>query len=114
MSKFDEKVELYTKDIEKFNNGICDVELLKKVVKGLGPSIYNNDSERVSCSDNEELARVRENFLKKKLSLTNSDEELDQSIKEVCEQLGSANKNKFRATFYYLLVKKYGAEAVYA
>ena len=114
MSQFDEKVELYTKDVENFNNGVCDVELLKKVAKGLGPSIYNNDSERVSCSDSEELSRVRENFLKKKLALKNSDDELNQSIKEVCEQLGSSNKNKFRATFYYLLVKKYSAEAVYA
>ncbi len=113
MSQFDEKLALYSKELEKFDSE-CDLELLKKVTKGLGPSIYKNDSERVSCSDAEELSRVRENFLKKKLNLKNSDDELDQAIKEVCEQLGSSNKNKFRAIFYYLLVKKFNSESIYS
>jgi hypothetical protein len=49
----------------------------------------------------------------KKLGLDDSPA-LDAAIKEVCEQLGSANRNKYRAIFYYLLVKKFGKEAVYA
>ena len=34
----------------------------------------------VSFTDKEEVARVRNNFLKKKLGLTNSDGELDKAI----------------------------------
>ena len=36
------------------------------------------------------------------------DPELDAAIKEVCEQLGSSNRNKYRGMFYYLLAVKFG------
>ncbi|MCB0265218.1 MAG: DUF2853 family protein [Calditrichia bacterium] len=112
MSKFDEALERYQGEMSKL--GIkCDVDLLKKVAKGLGPSIYNEDSSKVSCSDKEELARVKNNFLLKKLGMKDSPE-LDAAIQDVCQQLGSANRNKFRAMFYYLLVKKLGKESFYA
>ncbi|MCB0300630.1 MAG: DUF2853 family protein [Calditrichaeota bacterium] len=112
MSKFDEALERYQGEMSKL--GIkCDVDLLKKVAEGLGPSIYNEDSSKVSCSDKEELARVKNNFLLKKLGMKDSPE-LDAAIQDVCQQLGSANRNKFRAMFYYLLVKKLGKESFYA
>ncbi|MCB0287295.1 MAG: DUF2853 family protein [Calditrichaeota bacterium] len=112
MSKFDEALERYQGEMSKL--GIkCDVDLLKKVAKGLGPSIYNEDSSKVSCSDKEELARVKNNFLLKKLGMKDSPA-LDAAIQDVCQQLGSANRNKFRAMFYYLLVKKLGKESFYA
>ena len=112
MSKFDEALERYQGEMSKL--GIkWDVDLLKKVAKGLGPSIYNEDSSKVSCSDKEELARVKNNFLLKKLGMKDSPE-LDAAIQDVCQQLGSANRNKFRAMFYYLLVKKLGKESFYA
>ena len=113
MSKKDEKIALYQKAAADLKLGL-DKELIAKVTNGLGPSIYNKDAETVSCSDASELARVRENFLKKKLGLTESDEKLDAAIKEVCEKMGSSNRNKYRALFYALLVKKYGKESVYA
>lgn len=112
MSKFDEAVERYQAEMSKLGIS-CDVDLLKKVAKGLGPSIYNEDSSKVSCSDKEELARVKNNFLLKKLGMSDSPA-LDAAIQAVCEQLGSANRNKFRAMFYYLLVKKLGKESFYA
>ncbi len=112
MSKFDEAIERYQAEMSKMGMN-CDVDLLKKVAKGLGPSIYNQDASTVSCSDQSELDRVKKNFLIKKLGLKDGPE-LDAAIKEVCEQFGSANRNKYRAVFYYQLVKKFRKESVYA
>ncbi len=113
MSKLDEKIELYNSKIKDMDAGY-DAELLTKVTKGLGPSIYKKDAETIACSDAGELDRVRESFLKKKLALTNTDDELDAAIKEVCQKMGSSNKNKYRAIFYYFLAVKYNKQSVYA
>ncbi len=113
MSKLTEKIELYTESSKKLGLGLSE-DFIAKVTKGLGPSIYNKDAESVSCSSKDELARVRDNFLKKKLGLKDSDEKLDAAIKEVCEKLGSSNRNKYRSLFYALLAKKFGKESVYA
>ena len=58
------------------------------------------------------LDRVKANFLIKKLGLADGPA-LDAAIKEVCEAMGSANRNKYRALFYAALVKKFGKESVY-
>ena len=113
MSKRDEKIALYTEEAAKFNDSV-DADLLAKVTIGLGPSIYKVDAEKVSCSDQTELDRVRENFLIKKLSLTNSADEQNAAIKEVCEAMGSSNRNKYRAVFYYMLTVKFNKASVYA
>jgi len=113
MSKTDDKIQNYTQNAKDLGLNI-DSELLAKVTKGLGPSIHNKDAETVSCSDASELDRVRENFLKKKLGLTNPDDELDASIKEVCQEMGTSNRNKYRAIFYTLLVNKFNKESIYA
>lgn len=114
MSKFDDLLVKYkaelggTRDV----SGV-DEALLTAVTKSLGPSIYNDDSSRVSCSDKTELDRVKNNFLIGKMGLADSPK-LDTALQEVCEQMGSANRNKFRAIFYYLLVKKLGLESKFA
>ncbi|WP_457608674.1 DUF2853 family protein [Nitratifractor sp.] len=113
MSKKEEKIAHYQKAAKDLKLGLDD-GFIAKVTDGLGPSIYNKDAETVSCSDASELARVRENFLKKKLGLKEADDKLDAAIKEVCEQMGSSNRNKYRALFYALLAKKFGKESVYA
>ena len=113
MSKVDEKIEKYTQACKDLGLDVT-ADLVAKVTKGLGPSIHKKDAETVSCSSADELARVRDNFLKKKLGLTESDEILDAAIKEVCEAMGSSNRNKYRALFYAVLVKKFGKEDVYA
>jgi len=82
------------------------------VTKGLGPSIYNADSSKVSSSDPQELERVKQNFLIKKLGLPD-DDSLNAHIEKVVNQLGRSNPNKYRALFYYLLVKATGKESVY-
>ncbi|MRI83398.1 MAG: DUF2853 domain-containing protein [Nitratiruptor sp.] len=112
MSKLQEKIEFYKEKMREIEPNF-DEELLEKITKSLGPSIYNKDSETVSCTQESELERVRNNFLKMKLGLDLSDEELDAAIKEVCEKLGQSNRNKYRAIFYYFLVKKFGKENLY-
>lgn len=112
MSKREELIAKYSDEFKKMNISF-DADLLTKVTVGLGPSIYNADSSTVSCSDETELQRVIDNFLVKKLGLTNSQDELMAGVKDVCVQLGTSNKNKYRPMFYYLLVKKFKKESAY-
>jgi hypothetical protein len=112
MSKFDDAIEVYKKSMESLSIP-CDEALLKKVAKGLGPSIYLKDASLVSGSDAEEIARVKNNFLIKKLGLADGPE-LDAAITGVIEKMGTSNRSKHRAIFYYLLVQKFGKESIYA
>jgi len=112
MSKRDELIALYAKELKEKAGVSADMDLLKKVTIGCGPSIYNKDAATVSCTQKSELETVKNNFLIKKLGLKD-DVKLDAVIKEVCEQLGSSNRNKYRAMFYYLLTKKFGKENIY-
>ncbi|MFY9242789.1 MAG: DUF2853 family protein [Polaribacter sp.] len=111
MSKFDEKVALYKKFMDD-RDLRSNTELLAAVTKGLGPSIYKADAETVSGSDAKELATVKNNFLIKKLGLTDS-KELDEGIEEVMERIGKSERKKYRAVVYYMLMKKFDKESVY-
>lgn len=112
MSKFDELLEVYTNEFKKVLSEELDAEFLRKVTKGLGPSIYNADASKVSGSDPKELETVKKNFLIKKLGLSDGPA-LDEAIAEVVEKLGKSNRNKYRAIVYYLLAKKFNKEEVY-
>jgi len=111
MSKLQEKIDLYTSEAEKLDIAI-DAELFKNVAKGLGPSIYKEDAELVSSSNKAELETIKKNFLIKKLGQEDN-EKLDEAIQKVIDTLGSSNRRKYRALFYYLLVKELGAESAY-
>jgi len=112
MSKFDEKLDMYKAAAKELKLSISD-ELLTKVAKGLGPSIYLGDASLVSSSDPDELNRIKNNFLIKKLGLADGPA-LDAAIQEAVDAMGSSNRNKHRAVFYALLVKKFKKESVYA
>ena len=100
MSKFDEKVIQYSQFMD--DKGLkYDVDLLKAVTKGLGPSIYKRDAETVSGSDAKELLTVKKNFLMKKLGLDDGPQ-LDDAIAKVVEAIGKSERNKYRAVVYYL------------
>ncbi|RUM66403.1 MAG: DUF2853 domain-containing protein [Sulfurospirillum sp.] len=91
--------------------GEVDDRFLEIIVKNLGPSIYRRDAELVSCSDPKELETVKTNFLIRKLKMPKNDKEaLDSAVAEVCEKLKGV-KNKYRATFYYMLAKNLGRES---
>ena len=112
MSKLDEKIAHYIDECNKLGLALSN-ELIEKATKALGPSIYNQDSETVSCTDSGEVETVRENFLKNKLGLSQTDEELNAAIANVCEMMGSSNKRKYRALFYAQLAKNFGKTSIY-
>ena len=112
MSELDRLVEKYAADLKDKCGIDADVALLTKVAKGCGPSIYKEDSSTVSSSDQAELDRIKANFLVKKLGLADS-ADLDAAIDSTVETYGRSNRNKHRVSFYYLLVKHFGKEAVY-
>lgn len=109
MNKFDLKVAFYKEVMENMDME-CDVELLDKITKGLGPSIFKRDAESVSMTEPMELNTVKENFLIKKLGLQDSPI-LDEAILKVGSRMGQTNRVKYRAIFYYLLVKEFGLES---
>lgn len=112
MSQQTEKIAHYVAANKELNLGL-DEALITKVTIGLGPSIYKHDSETVSCTNSSEVDTIRENFLKKKLGITQSDDELNAAIKNVCEMMGTSNRHKYRALFYALLAKNFGKVSVY-
>ncbi|MEL6440248.1 MAG: DUF2853 family protein [Cyanobacteria bacterium J06621_8] len=95
----------YLPDIKKYTNNV-DESVVDGIVKHLGIALRSRDASLVACTDQTELDRVRESFLKKKLGLTNSDSELNTAISAVCSQMKD-DKTKSRVTFYYLLAEKF-------
>lgn len=112
MGKRDELIQKYAQDLEQKCNVTPDMDLLRKVTIGCGPSIYNADASTVSSSDADELNTVKENFLMKKLGLSEQ-QELDAGIASVMDVYGRSNRNKYRAVVYYLLTKHFSREHVY-
>ncbi len=96
----------YATDVKKYAPD-ADPKAIAGIVKFLGIALKSTDASMVSCSSKDELERVRESFLKKKLKLTAADADLDKSVKAVCDQM-KADKTKHRVTFYYLLADKAG------
>lgn len=110
MNKFEEAMEKYLAEAKKVKIEV-DPELLRAVARGLGPSIYRQDSSRVSCTDQSELDRIKQNFLINKLGLEGN-AQFDDALKEVCNAL-KKSKNKYRVLYYYLLTVKFGKESHY-
>ena len=96
----------YTTDIKKYAPAVND-KAVGGIVKFLGIALKSRDASHVSCSSKDELERVRESFLKRKLKLTAADADLDKQIQAVCAQM-KADTSKHRVTFYYLLADKAG------
>ncbi len=112
MSKRDALIAKYADDLRNKCKVEPDLTLLTKVTIGCGPAIYNADSETVAASQPTELETVRKNFLLKKLGLPDTPA-LDDAINAVIDIYGKSERNKYRAVFYYLLVKHFGKESVY-
>ncbi|MFK7741119.1 MAG: DUF2853 family protein [Planctomycetota bacterium] len=97
----------YVADVKKYAENVNDA-VVAGIVKHFGIAMReNSDSSFVSVSDKAELNRVRDGFCKKKLALTQSDEELDAAIKEVGAVMKD-ERRKLRSTFCYLLAEKFG------
>jgi outer membrane protein OmpA-like peptidoglycan-associated protein len=84
----------------------ADEAVVKKIVNYCGIALRKRDSSLVSMSDPVETGRVRENYLKKKLGLTQDDATLDGAIQAVGERM-KADNFKNRVTVYYLLAEHF-------
>lgn len=113
MSKREELINKYAAELKEKTGEVPDIDLLKKVVISLGPSIYNYDSSTISLIDKSELETVKNNFLIKKLGLTDGPE-LNNAIESILNKYGESNRTKYRAVVYYLLAKHFGKEEVYS
>lgn len=112
MSKRDDLIAKYADDLKNKCGMTPDMDLLKKVTIGCGPSIYNADASTVAGTQESELETVKKNFLIKKLGLADGPQ-LMEAIHAVIETYGKSERNKYRAVVYYMLTKHFGKEAVY-
>lgn len=112
MSKRDDLIAKYADDMKEKCGITADMDLLTKVTIGCGPAIYNADASTVSGSDAGELETVKNNYLIKKLGLSDGPE-LDKAISAVMDKYGQSNRNKYRAVVYYMLCTHFGKESVY-
>lgn len=96
----------YFADVQKYDSAASE-EVVTRIVKHLGIALRNRDSSLVSCSDETELGRVRDKWMKKKLGLSD-DASCDKIIAGVCDAMKDAKSNKSRVTFYYLCAKEAG------
>ena len=114
MGKLDDLMEKMAAEMTgKLGMKSVDKKLLHAVGKSLGPSLYRQDAAKVACSDPKELDRIKKNFCIKKLGAADTPK-LDDTIKDVCKDMGVKNRNKYRVIFYYLLVKKLKKSKVFA
>ncbi|MBO9395281.1 DUF2853 family protein [Shimia sp. R9_1] len=112
MGKRDDLIAKYADDLQNKCGMTPDMDLLTKVTIGCGPAIYNDDASTVASSQPEEIEIVKNNFLIKKLGLSDGPE-LMQAIDAVFETYGKSERNKYRAVVYYMLTKHFGKEAHY-
>jgi|SRR5208337_4249163 len=98
-------VQKYIEDIKKYASTVNE-EAVAGIVRHCGIALRNRDSSLVAGTDPEELKRVRESWLKKKLALTESDADLDKAIHEVMQKM-KADRAKGRVTVYYLLAEHF-------
>lgn len=91
-------------DIKKYAKKPVNEAALAGLEKTYRLVLSQADSRFVACSDPAERDTVRDNFLKKKLGLTEGD--LDGAVKSVCEAMKD-ERNKSRLTFYYLLAEHF-------
>ncbi len=96
----------YLDDIKHYQPDV-NAKAVAGIVKHLGIALKSPAASFVSCSSPEELTRVRERWLKKKLAVAGVDAELDKAIADVCATM-KGDAKKHRVTFYYLLADKYG------
>jgi hypothetical protein len=113
MSKRDELIAKYADDLRNKCKIDPDLKLLTKVTIGCGPAIYNADASTVAGTEASELETIKANFLIKKLGLADGPK-LMEAIKAVLETYGKSERNKYRAVVYYMLVKHFGKDGVYA
>lgn len=111
MPTYEEAFEGFKKEVDNLGIAIHE-DMYHAITKHLGPSIHDRDASLVACSDSKELETIKKNFLIGKLGMEDSPR-LDQAMQEACGALGHSNRNKHRATFYYMLTAILNKEDVF-
>jgi hypothetical protein len=96
----------YIDGIKKYSSKVNE-DAVAGIVRHCGIALRSRDASLVAGTDPEELKRVRESWLKKKLGLTDSDADLDKAIHDVMAKM-KAERAKERVVVYYLLAERYG------
>jgi hypothetical protein len=104
-----ELIDKYKKELSKLRVRVDDV-LLKAVVKSLGPAVYRDDASRISEADADELERVKQNFMVKRLGLSDGPK-LEVILNKSLDQMGRSSKHKSRAVLYYIITRATKREA---
>jgi hypothetical protein len=93
-------------DVKKYVPN-ADDGVIAAIVRYCGIALRSRDASLVSFTDSVETDRVRENYCKKKLGLTDPDSVLDAAIAAVGERM-SGDSTRNRVTVYYLLAEHFG------
>ncbi len=104
--------ENWAADVKKYVPN-ANEKAIDGIVRHCGIALQKRDSSLVSFTDKEEVGRVRNNFLKKKLALTNSDAELDKAIMLVGDKMKD-DRTRNRVTVYYLLADHFGKLSIFS
>ena len=96
-------------DIKKYTSS-PDEAVVARMERVYALALQKQDSRTVSFSDQAEIDRVRVNYVKKKLGVTDSDESIDAEIKKIG---ASIKGQKGRLTVYYLLAEHYDKLSVF-
>lgn len=95
----------YLADVRRYD-AAADEAVVDKIVKHLGIALRNRDSSLVSATDPEELKRVRDSWVHKKLGV--ADEAKAVEVVDHVAEVMKGDRNKGRVTFYYLVAKQLG------
>lgn len=93
-------------DVKKYADNV-DEDVVASMEKTYRLVLGKPDTAVVAFGDATEKATVRENFLKKKLGLTEPDAELDAAIEAVGKKMKGVSRRN-RLTVYYLLADHFG------
>jgi len=110
MTAAEKNIEKATKQREGLGVNV-NATLLEKIVKGLGIANQNVDASLISATDQDELDRVKDGFLTKKLGLAD-DAEKTKALDAALEKFKGINQ-KSRGAVYYVLTVNLGKEGVF-
>ena len=105
------EVKDYVADIKKYATSV-DEAAVAGMAKTYALVMSKADSRYVAVSDAEEVLRVVEGFLKKKLGRKEPDAELVAAVKAQGEKM-KGDRTKSRLTVYYLLAEHFKQLALF-